>query len=321
MSDFSIQHAIWKGKLVEAHDPEVVSGKKSGFVCAGCDKSLFLKKDALFPYFVHASKSFCSPESRIHKTVKRWIVELLPCSIIPLPPHPGLKSPCEFFVCGCKAEVYDNLKGEKNRFDVRAEGLFLYDDNEYINKDSFLYDFGNDDLEQAYYWNTDFYKGDVNRVLNFYRYLIWRQEYYAKELRNSYLSPCKGKSWEKMVERTNVYYKMIFPVKYLLDEYFKRPVSRREVHPYFFKSALDFSEYEKSDHLIIEVKYKNKKYDKFKSEIQKKGYYAFEVDAENFYGSGQGLSVLNLIKNSEWLWFTDAERKQEQSKGQMGLFV
>ncbi len=40
----SIYHAIWKGKLVEASDEGVISGKKNGFVCVYCEKPLILKK-------------------------------------------------------------------------------------------------------------------------------------------------------------------------------------------------------------------------------------------------------------------------------------
>ena len=333
----SIYHAIWKGELVEALDEGVRSGEKSGFVCVNCDKPLILKKDALFPHFVHASKSFCYPESRIHKTVKLWIEGALPSNIFPLPPHPVLKNPCEFLAYKCETEFYDNSKGEINEFDIRALGSFSYsyDVSKYINRESFLYDFGGEPVEHSYYWNPDFYRGDANsldanRVLDFYRYLTWSGEYYSKELRDTFASPSKGKSSDEMLDRMTTYTKIMYPIKHLYKDHFKRkPATVRETHPYFWKNEIFQKikiESKKCDQLIIEVKHKNKKNDKFKSKVQKKGYYVLEVDTEDFYGisrglNGQGLSILHLIKNSEWLWFTDAERKQEQSKGQTGLFV
>ena len=160
-----------------------------------------------------------------------------------------------------------------------------------LTKIHFWYDFGDDDVEHAYYWNPDFYRGnadrlDAHRILDFYRYLTWRSEHYAKELRDTYASLCKGKSSDKMVDRMVTYIKLMYPIKPLMVDHFKRkPATLRETHPYFWKKEIFQkieTESKKLDQLIIEVRHKNKKDDKFKSKVQKKGYYVLEVGYGRF---------------------------------------
>ena len=72
---------------------------------------------------------------------------------------------------------------------------------------------------------------------------------------------------------------------------------------------------DKLDHLMIEVEYSHAKDDDFKLQMKKERRYVFEVNAEKFYGNGRYLIPVTMIKNSEWVWPTD-----EQGKEQMSLF-
>ena len=214
----------------------------------------------------------------IHNIVQAWIAQKLPGQIIPLPPHPGLSSLYEFLVFESQTEYSEGNR----RYDVLLEGMFLY----------------------------DFYKEDINQDLAFKRYLMWIQKETAKKrneqrpmLKESFQQSGLPKSWEKYyVEQPSAF----------IDSNILALVERDELRGRTYEGGLRS---DKLDHIIIEVEYSHAKDDDFKLQMKKERRYVLEVNAEKFYGNGRDLTPVKMIKNSEWVWPT-----AEQTKEQMRLF-
>ena len=281
MSELLIQHAKWQGELVKPVDSRLVSGKDCGCVCAGCGESLILRRGKRNrPHFAHHAKSPCDRESMIHNIVQSWVAQELPGSIIPLPPHPGLDSSYGFLVNanGAQTEFSEN----KRRYDIRLEGMFLY----------------------------DFGVGDFNQDLAFKRKLEWLQGRCARRLREDeesiqeqFRQSGLPESWKK--DYMEQYRPRIHPVILAL-------VERDELKNCTYKGGLRS---DKLDQLMIEVKYSHAKDDDFKLQMQKERRFVLEVNAEGFYGNGQNLTPVQFSKNSVWVWPDD-----QSDKGQMALF-
>lgn len=279
MSDLRIQHARWQGELVTPDDQRLVSGKKCGCVCMGCGEPLILRRGEIRrSHFAHLAETACDKKCRIHNIVQAWIAKELPGKTVPLPPHPELDSPYGFL--GYKAQT--EFSEGNRRYDVRFEGMFLY----------------------------DFGRGDFNQDLAFKRYLMWIQKETAKKrneqrpmLKESFRQSGLPKSLEKYyVEQPSAF----------IDSNILALVERDELQGRTYEGGLRS---DKLDHIMIEVEYSHAKNDDFKLQMQKERRYVLEVNAEKFYGNGRDLTPVKLIKNSEWVWLTD-----EQSKEQMRLF-
>lgn len=279
MSDLRIQHARWQGELVTPDDPRLASGKKCGCVCLGCNESLILRRgEKRRWHFAHRAETACDRTCMIHNIVQAWIAQKLPGQIIPLPPHPGLSSLYEFLVFESQTEYSEGNR----RYDVLLEGMFLY----------------------------DFYKEDINQDLAFKRYLMWVQEKAAK----------KREEQRPMLEE--LFRQSVLPesLKQVYME-FPRPFIHSDILAWVERDELKGRTYEgglrsdKLDHLMIEVAYSHAKDDDFKLQVQEERRYILEVNAEKFYGNGRDLTPVKLTKNSEWVWLTD-----EQGKEQMRLF-
>ena len=219
----------------------------------------------------------------IHNIVQAWIAQELPSKIIPLRPHPRLDSPRGFLAH--KNKVQTEFSEGNRRYDVRLEGMFLYDIG----------------------------VGDFNQDLAFKRHLMWAQEKAAKarkEIRpfiEDYFEQSDlPKSWMEYYVSSFASYRVS------VDSEILALVERDELKGRTYEGGLRS---DKLDHLLIEVEYSHAKDDDFKLQMKKERRYILEVNAEKFYGNGRDLTPVKMIKNSEWVWPTD-----EQSKGQMSLF-
>ena len=151
MSDLLIQHARWQEELVTPLDPRLESGDKCGCLCIGCGESLILRRgQKRRHHFAHHAATICDTESMIHNIVQAWVAQELPGKAFVLPPHPEMDSPREFLAYENKAQT-EYSEGNR-RYDVRLEGMFLY----------------------------DFGIGDFKQDLGMKRYLMWMQKKTAK---------------------------------------------------------------------------------------------------------------------------------------------
>lgn len=277
MSELLIQHAKWQDELVKPVDSRLVSGKDCGCVCAGCGESLILRRGKINrPHFAHRAKSPCDRDSMIHNIVQGWVAQELPGRMIPLPPHPGLDSSYGFLAYGNKAQT--EFSEGKRRYDVRLEGMFLY----------------------------DFGVGDFNQDLAFKRNLEWLQGRFAKRFRENERSIQEQfrqsgfpESWKK--DFMDQYRPRIHPNILAL-------VERDELKDCTYKGGLRS---DKLDHLMIEVEYSHAKDDDFKLQMQKERRYVLEVNAAGFYEDGRGLNPAKMIKNSTWVWPDDKQENEQ----------
>lgn len=282
MSDLRIQHARWQEELVSPDDPRLVSGKKCGCVCMGCGESLILRRGKKNrPHFAHHAETTCDEKCMIHNIVQAWVAQELPGKSIPLPPHPELDSPRRFLAYENKVQT--EFSEGNRRYDVRLEGMFLY----------------------------DFGVGDFNQDLAFKRYLEWSQ----KKTRTRVLQDSKLQEYLQWA-RKDPLLKALQVADYMEPRNYIHPdilkiVNRDELKGRTYEGGLRS---DKLDHIMIEVEYSHAKDDDFKLQMKKERRYVLEVNAEKFYGNGRDLTPVKLIKNSEWVWPTD-----EQSKEQMSL--
>ena len=212
----------------------------------------------------------------IHNIVQSWVAQELPGHIIPLPPHPGLDSSYGFLAHENKAQT--EFSEGKRRYDVRLEGMFLY----------------------------DFGVGDFHQDLAFKRYLEWLQGRCAKRLRENEKSIQERfrqsglpESWKK--DFMEQYRPRIHPNILAM-------VGRDELKNCTYKGGLRSDQL---NHLMIEVKYSHAKDDDFELQMQKERRYVLEVNAEGFYGNGQNLTPVKFIKNSVWVWPNDKSDKKQ----------
>lgn len=277
MSELLIQYAKWQGELVKPVDTRIVSGKECGCVCAGCGEPLILRRGKRNrPHFAHQAKNSCDREGLIHNIVQSWIAQELPGSTIPLPPHPELSSPIGFspYAGEAKMEFTDGNR----RYDVRLEGMYLY----------------------------DFGVGDFNQDLGFKRHLEWLQGRFAKSRRENEKSIQEQFRLSGLPESWKKYY---------MEQYYPRIhrnildlVGRDELKDCTYKGGLGSDQL---DHLMIEVEYSHPKDDDFKLQMQKERRYVLEVNAARFYGSDGELTPLKLIQNSVWVWPDDKSDKKQ----------
>ena len=281
MSELLIQHAMWQDELVKPVDSRLIAGKACSCVCAGCGESLILRRGKKNrPHFAHQAKSPCDRDSMIHNIVQSWAAQELPGRVIPLPPHPELD--CSYGFLAIKNGAQTEFSEGKRRYDVRLEGMFLY----------------------------DFGVGDFNQDLAFKRYLEWLQGRFARQFRENEKSIQERfrqaglpESWKK--DYMEQFRPRIHPNILAM-------VERDELKDCTYKGGLRS---EQLDHLMIEVEYSHAKDDDFKLQMQKDRRYVLEVNAEKFYGNGQNLTTVEFIKSSVWVW-----PDHKPNKGQMALF-
>ena len=283
MSDLRIQHAKWQGELVTPDDQRLVSGKKCGCVCMGCGEPLILRRGEIRrPHFAHLAETACDKKCMIHNIVQAWVAQELPGQIIPMPPHPELDSPRGFLAY--ENEVQTEFSEGNRRYDVRLEGMFLY----------------------------DYGVGDFNQDLAFKRYLEWSH----KKTRTRVLQDSKLQEYLQWA-RKDPLLRALQVADYMeprnhIDSEILKIVNRDELKGRTYEGGLRS---DNLDHIMIEVEYSHAKDDDFKLQMKKERRYVLEVNAEKFYGNGRDLTPVKLIKNSEWVWPADI-----QSKEQMSLF-
>ena len=264
MSDLRIQHARWQEELVSPDDPRLVSGKKCGCVCMGCDEPLILRRGKKNrPHFAHRAETTCNEKCMIHNIVQAWIAQELPGKIIPLRPHPELDSPRGFLAYENKAQT--EFSEGNRRYDVRLEGMFLY----------------------------DYGVGDFNQDLAFKRDLEWLQKKHrTRVLQDSKLQECLQWARKDPLLRALQVADYMEPRPFIDPEILKI-VNRDELRGATYKGGLRS---DKLDHLMIEVEYSHAKDDDFKLQMKKERRYVLEVNAEKFYGNGRDLTPVKLIK-------------------------
>lgn len=283
MPDLLIQHARWQEELVTPVDRRLKSGNKCGCTCIGCGESLILRRGKKRRHhFAHQNSTICDSRSMIHNTVQAWVAKELPGKGILLPPHPELDSPREFHAYKDRAQI-EYSEGNR-RYDVRLEGMFLY----------------------------DFGEGDFEQDLGMKRYVMWMQTKTAKlrselspTLQEQFRQSGLPKSWEKD-------YLEHQPPSVVIHPNILALLERDELKHTTYKGGLRS---DKLDHIMIEVEYSHAKNEEFKTQVKKERRYVLEINAEKFYGDGSNLSPTKLVHNSKWVWPVD-----DLSEEQMQLF-
>lgn len=317
MSDLKIKIAKRRGKLVTPDTPQLDSGSKCGCVCIGCDKPLVLKRGKIRQsHFSHPPRTACT----IHDIVKGWIAQALPGQILTLPEHPGLIAPRKFLVCTDGAQV--EFSEGNRRYDVRLEVMPIMDFKRAIVPE--FYEVFYRQFDKYY---EPFCGGDVEHDWLLTAYLMNRNK----------IGLQKKTDWESHVpmfrEMLSFFGKIAAYASGLNERDFKESQShqarmaknmfRPQILPEFYAGRKEASKKmdpklkdrlkertpspESRDHIMIEVRDTNAKDDAFKKQVQDEKRYVLEVDANKFYGDGQGLTIEKLLECSEWVWPAPAE--------------
>lgn len=316
MSDIKIKIAKRHGEFVTPDTPQLDSGSKCGCVCIGCDKPLVLKRGKIRQsHFSHPPRTACT----IHDIVKGWIAQALPGQILTLPEHPGLIAPRRFVVChrdGVQVEFPGKNRGKKRRYDVRIEVMPIMDF-----KRAYVPHYGYKlVLERFEKYYEPFRGGDVEHDWLLTAYLMEKNKI-GSHLRAEWKRDYPDESDVPMLYKT---IKTLSQCMSGLNERdFQEARFRPQILPEFYAGRKEASKKmdpklkdrlkertpsaESLDHIIVEVRDTNAKDDAFKKQVQDEKRYVLEVDANKFYGDGQGLTIEKLCECSEWVWPAPAE--------------